>query len=202
VVESASGKQITMSLWKRLLLRSAGFGAGFALMLCAVAGSWLWYNGRPKPPKPWNKQAITAEYDIVRPEGDKDNLAFHYILQNNTDSDYRVDSDAGIDISAKLKHEKGFSAFAPRYVTTEYPIFVPAKSRVRISLSIPYPYPIKEKDKPTTNERKQYTTDVAKYVTDEMGNADGFVLFDMSNRYEIDFPNGWEQRAKQTPSGK
>jgi hypothetical protein len=186
-----------MATWKLTLLRSLGFGAGFAVAFCAVAGSWIWYSQRPKPPKPWNKQAITAEYDFVRPDGDKNNLTFHYILQNNTDSDYRLDSDTGIEITGRLKQEKGFSAFANHYVTTEYPVFVPAKSRVWISLTIPYPYPEKERDKPTDDERKQYTTNVVTYVTDEMGNLDGFALFDTLNRYEIDFPDGWEERAKQ-----
>jgi len=191
-----------MPTWKTIVLRSFGFGAGFALALCAVAGFWLWYSGRPKPQKPWNKQAITAEYDYVRPEGDKDNLAFNYVLENNTNSDYRVDSDSGVEITGELKQENEFSQFGRRYITTEFPIFVPAKSRVRISLSIPYTYPIKEKDDPTLDERKKYTTDVAKYVMDKMGNLNGFVIFDTSNRYEIDFPNGWEERAKQTPASK
>jgi hypothetical protein len=188
-----------MALWKKILLRSLGFGAGFAVVLCAVAGSWLWYSERPKPPQPWNKQAITAEYDYVLPEGDKNNLSFRYVLQNNSDSDYRISSDGEIEITAKLKREQGFQQFS-HFVTTEYPIFVPAKSRVRIAINIPYPYPIKEKENPTDDERKQYTTNVAKYVTDKMGDLDGFVMFDTSNRYEIDFPNGWEQRAKQTAS--
>lgn len=183
-------------------MKGFGFGAGFALTLSLITGLWVWRENRPKPPKPWNKQAITAEYNGVIPEGDKDFLAFYYTLQNNTEADYRVESDAGIDITGRLKQEKGFSQFGPRYVTTQYPIFVPAKSRVRFSLSIPYPYPIKEKEDSTTDEQKQYRTEVAKYVTDKMTNLDGFALFDMSNRYEIDFPNGWEQRAKQTTGGK
>jgi len=108
-------------------------------------------------------------------------------------------SDADIRAAiGKLKQEKGLIAFANHYVTTEYPVFVPAKNRVWISLIIPYPYPVKEKDKPNLEERKQFTTEVAKYLTNEMGNLDGFVLFDTANRYEIDFPNGWAERAKQT----
>jgi hypothetical protein len=187
-----------MQTWKIVLLRSVGFGAGFAVVLCAVAGTWFRYAARPKPPKPWNKTAITAEYGYVRPEGEKGYLAFNYVLQNNTDFDYRVESDSGIEITGRLKSEKGFSTFADRYVTADYPIFLPAKSRVRVSLNIPYAYPIKEKDKPNEEESKQYTTAVAKYVTDEMGNLGGFVLFDTVSRYEIDFPGGWEERAKQT----
>jgi hypothetical protein len=191
-----------MATWKQVLLRSIGFGAGFGFAFCAVAGSWIWYTERPKPAKPWNRRAITAEYDFVRPSGDKNYLTFHYILQNNSDSDYRLDSDAGIEISGRLKQERGLSTFGDHYVTAEYPVFVPANNRVWLSLTIPYPYPEKEKDKPTDDERKQFTANVAKYVTDEMGNLDGFVLFDTLNRYEIDFPNGWERLAKQEAGGK
>jgi|SRR5579863_4857975 len=186
-----------MPLWKKILLQSVGIGAGIAITLCAVIGSWIWYSDRPKPPKPWNIQAITAEYDYAHPEGDKNNVAFHYILQNNTEADYRVDSDAGIEITSKLKREKGLSQFANHYVTADYPIFVPAHTRVWISLNIPYPYPIREKEGPTLDEREQYKTEVARYITDKWTNLDGFVLFDASTRYEIEFPNGWEQRAKQ-----
>jgi hypothetical protein len=189
-----------MPTWKKLLLRSAGFGAGFAVVVCAVIGVAVWYSERPKRPEPWNKQAITAEYDFVVPEGEKNELVFHYILQNNTDSDYRVASDTGIDITGKLKREKGFSQFASHYVTTDYPVFVPAKSRVWIPLKVPYPYPTKEKDKDTADEAKQFRTAVAKYVSEEFQNLDGFVLFDTSKRYEIDFPTGWEQRGMETSS--
>jgi hypothetical protein len=191
-----------MSTWKSILLKAFGFGAGFALTLSLIGGLWAWRDSWPKPPKPWNKQAITAEYDYVLPEGDKDNLVFRYILQNNTDFDYRVDSDAGINIANKMKRENGLGTFASHYITSEYPIFVPAKSRASVSLRIPYPYPIKEKEDPTSDERKQYRTDVAQFVTHKLSNLDGFALFDTSNRFEIDFPNGWEQLAKQGSATK
>src|SRR6266480_7762595 len=141
-----------MSLWKKILLRSIGVGAGLAIVLCTVGGFCIWYTGRPKPPKPWNKRAITAEYDYVRPEGDKDNLAFHYVLQNNTEFDYRLDSDAGIEITGKLRQQKGFSQFADHYVTTKYPVFIPARNRVWFDLNIPYPYPVAEKKNASLDE--------------------------------------------------
>jgi hypothetical protein len=195
-------REIGMPSWKTVFLRGAGFGAGFAVALSSIAVFCIWYNERPKPPKPWNKKAIAAEYDFIGPAGGENDLAFHYVLQNNTDFDYRIDSDAGIEITSKLKKENGFSLFANRYVTTDYPIFVPARSRVWIALNIPYPYPVREKENPTPDERKEFATGVAKYVTDEFSNLDGFALFDIQNRYEIDFPNGWEARAKETPATK
>ena len=187
-----------MSAWKLVLLRTFGFGAGFAILLSAVGGALVWYKGRPKPPKPWNKQAITAEYINVLPEGDKNDVSFHYVVQNNTDSDYRLDSDFGIETTGRLRQENGFAPFSSHFVTAQYPLFVPAKSRVRMALSIPYPYPERAKDKPTPDERKQYAATVAKYVTDEMGNLDGFALFDTINRYEIDFPSGWQQKKSES----
>ncbi len=36
-----------MPTWKRLLLLSAGTGAGFALVLAVVAGTFMWYHGHP-----------------------------------------------------------------------------------------------------------------------------------------------------------
>ena len=171
-------------------------------MLCAVVGAWVLYTERPKPLKSWNKQAIAAEYDYVSPQGDKNNLAFYYTLQNNTDSDYRVDSYSPVEITGKLRQQKEFAAFSDKDVTTNYPVFVPARSRVRFVLNIEYPYPVREKSNPTDEEHTRYATDVAKYVTDKLSNLDGFVLFDTKNRYEIDFPTGWEKDAKEVPAQK
>src|SRR5436309_3155594 len=101
-----------MPLWKRILLRSVGFGVGVALTVCIVVRVWVWYDEQPKPPKPWNRQAITAEFDHVRPQGKENNLSFRYILQNNTDFDYRIDSELSVKITAKLQQERGFGEFS------------------------------------------------------------------------------------------
>lgn len=191
-----------MPLWKKILLRSAGFGAGFAITLCVVVGVWIWYIERPKPPKPWDKQAITAEYDNVSTAGDENFFSVQYILQNNTDVDYRLDSDSGVEISAKLQQQKGLAEFSRKTIAVEFPVFVPAKNRVRLPIILKYHYPVREKNDPTLEERKQFRTDVAKYITNEFKNLDGFVLFDTTNRYEIDFPTGWEKRAKEPSAQK
>jgi len=33
-------------------------------------------------------------------------------------------------------------------------------------------------------------------------NLDGFVLFDTMNKYEIDFPSGWENEAKESKASR
>jgi hypothetical protein len=182
-----------MLRWKIILVKAAGLGAGFALMLSAIAALSIWYWNRPKPPKPWNKNAITAEYDSVRPDGKDDHLKFWYTLQNNTNEDYRLQNKAGVSITGALIKTHSFSQFSDDYEWTDFPIFVPAHSRVRIGIEIPYTYNLSEKENANHEERRAYSAQVAKYVTDKLSNLGGFVLFDDSHRYEIDFPSGWEK---------
>jgi hypothetical protein len=67
-------------------------------------------------------------------------------------------------------------------------------------LDIPYHYPLNEDADASIDERKQYRAQVVKNVTTKLTNLGGFVLFDTNNRYEIDFPSGWEQDAKEPVS--
>ena len=189
-----------MPLWKKILLRSVGFGAGFALMLCVVVGVWVWYRERPKPPKAWNTQAITAEYELLSTRGDDNHIVFVYTLQNNTDEDFRLDSDVGINLTARLQEQKEFAQFSQTYFSLEYPVFVPARNRVRLFIESKYKYPIHEKTDATSEDRKQYRNALAKHVIDKWSNLDGFVVFDTTHRYEIDFPTGWEKASKDVAS--
>ena len=52
----------------------------------------------------------------------------------------------------------------------------------------------------TAEESQRYAAAVESYVTGKLSNLDGFVLFDTNNRYEIEFPSGWEKPAKESPS--
>ena len=80
--------------WKKWLIKSAGFGAGFALTLGAVAGVAAWYVFRPKPPKPpspWNRTAIRAEFVKAEPDRQANAMNLVYILTNTADDDYTID---------------------------------------------------------------------------------------------------------------
>ena len=80
-----------MELWKKILLRSAGFGAGFAIIASVVLGTMLWWSSRPPKQKPWNDKAIVASYESLDTEGDANTFRFTYTLENKTDIDYRVE---------------------------------------------------------------------------------------------------------------
>src|SRR5260370_27823936 len=189
--------------WKRPLFIGIGWGLGTAVGLALIAGGFLWYQSRPRPPKapkPWNTVAIKAEYDVTETEGDKNTIIFYYTLENTTDFDYRIEDGQNVLMSATLMKQKNFSPFGENE-KIDYPLFVPAKKRVRFRIHLAYPCPVKAKENADLEERRKHRREVEKYVMDEMGNLAGFDLLDETNRYEIIFPGGWKQ-AKQGSAEK
>jgi hypothetical protein len=164
------------------------------MVLCLVAGFVVWYHDRPSPPKPWSKQAVTAEYDYASTDDDN-KIFFYYTVQNNTESDYRLDSDVQVELSARLKQEKALDS-SGKIVTLDYPVFIPPKGRVRLKVKIPYTYPDHDKES-TDDELHEHNRKVAQFLAKEATNLDGFVLYDTANKYEIDFPSGLGKEPEQ-----
>jgi hypothetical protein len=181
--------------WKRTLLIGAGWGLGTAVGLAAVAGAFIWYESRPKPPtppKPWDTSAIVADYNYVDTEGDANTIVFYYTIENKTDFDYRIEDGRDILMSAKLIKHKDLSPFKDAQ-KVDYPIFVPAKKRVRFPIHIGYPCPFKETKEDEADNGKKHREAVQKYIVDTFQNLGGFDLLDEVNRYEIVFPDGWSK---------
>jgi len=190
-----------METWKKVVFRAAGFGAGVAIVAVIVMGLSAWWMNRPKKAKPWNANAITAMYSHLATEGEKNHIEFFYILQNNTDSDYRVydgEGNGNIHLAALLKTDA--LAFSnSKAVTTDFPIYLPARSRAQFIIHLAYPYPDKlsDGDAVSTDARYDYQTKVARYVTDRLSSLQGFVLMDDLARYRIEMKQGWSERAKE-----
>jgi hypothetical protein len=193
-----------MADWRRMFIRAAGFGAGFALALISVAGTWLWYSNRPKPPRPWDGHAITAEYDYVTTKGDNNNIAVYYTLQNNTDFDYEIRSLDQVQLAAKLERENSISVERSEegFLTADFPVFVPARGRSRCGIHLRFPYPEKSDNKAPDNEQHDYGTRLAKFMTSEFSNLDGFVFLDSGRRYRVELPSGWKTRSKEALRAK
>lgn len=180
-----------MATWKRLLLIGVGAGAGFAAFLTLVAGGWLWYRSRPKLPKPWNTTAIKATFDRVRVVGQNNDIAFFYVLENMTNSDYRVENASDTYLIARLKQQKSLSEFEGNFQKLHFPIFIPARQRVWVPIELSYPYQEKLASDASGKERHKWRQKLREFVKSQMGNLNGFVLFDNKNRYQINFPRPW-----------
>ncbi|WP_263379504.1 hypothetical protein [Granulicella paludicola] len=186
-----------MENWKRIVLKAAGFGGGLALVGAIILGVCVWWSSRPPKPKPWNTGAITAQYEDVRTQGDNNTLAFDYTLVNNTDHDYHLTDATGVHIAAHLRRSNALSFDDSGRLKTDYPIYVPAHSRVRFPILLEYPIPVKDDSDAPVDVRHDNETKLAKYIVENLSNIDGLVLMDDNARYQINFPDGWTQRAKE-----
>lgn len=186
--------------WKRVLLIAAGFGGGFAVVLASIVAGWAWYQSRPEKPKPWDAKAIIATFDYPdtesgEPEGPvgfrPDMLVLYYTLENTTDVDYHSPQEQ-LEVDGRLKREKSLTGGSLVTLDKE-PVFIPAKQRRRFSVHVHYPVKETFGPEPKTKEetRKRWML-IAGYMKKEYSNLDGFVVFDSTNRYQINLPNGWD----------
>jgi hypothetical protein len=187
-----------MKTWQRILLRSAGAGAGAILAIALVLLAVVWYSGRPKHPAPWNANAIRATYDrvdtgsIEQQGNTKQELWFLYVVMNTTDFDYKIEQSDPLTLMGKLEVEH--SLLNADDITIDRPVFIPAKQSVRIKLHMPS-YDFKEvRPDYHSAEYKQYAAKVIQYINTNLANLDGFVLYDNTNRYQINFPGGWKKK--------
>ena len=180
-----------MSVWKKILLRSVGFGAGFALTLSAIAGGWAWYSNRPKPEMPWNNAAIKAAWTdlTITSEEDKCYFNFRYSLENRTDKDYTIPSTAKV----MMRLPRDMSYRDNPDMIWEQGGFIPARQKLNMQVRIPFSYADYTFSKAKADDLKE----LAKFADRRLSQLDGFALFDSVNRFRIDFPNGWPDAGKR-----
>jgi hypothetical protein len=191
-----------MQTWKRFLLIGAGFGAGFAFAAAAIIGLWLWYSSIPHAPKPWNKKAIVATYDYPDTEMGEgsttpDQIVFYYILENTTDFDYHVPPRDQLQFSAKLSDENSLVSDDKLLMLDKRDTLLPAKQRLRVAVHLAYRVEDNFGPSETSEQRHQRRKAIETYLSTKSSNLNGFAAFDLQNRYEIDFPNGWTPPAKK-----
>ena len=182
-----------MAPWKRILLKSLGVGVGIGVGFAICVASYAWYSSRPKPPKPWDANAITATFEHADTSGENHHLRFLYSIENHTDLDYKTET-ANLRVSAVIAPDNSLLSGAGQVKFGDDYVFLPAKQRVLVLLEMPdYPYPGSDAlSRDTAEERKKYRDAVQKYVSADFPRLNGFAAFDEINRYRINFPSGWK----------
>lgn len=180
--------------WKNIALKSAFFGAGFSLILIITIGGYFWYQSKPKPPKPWDNNAIIAYYDYADTVGEQNTIVFYYTIENKTNYDYSINDIDKILLYANLNRQQTLSGGdIDETLNMEYPIHVPSKHRVRFKINLNYSTDIKGLESSSTNEeRKKFNKEMSAYISNKFKNLNGFSMFDLINRYKIEFPAGWK----------
>jgi hypothetical protein len=180
------------SNWKIVVLKFVAFGAGFAIMAGAIAAGALWYSRRPRPEKPWNQSAIKASsytQALASIESDRAVGDFRYTLQNTTDRDYKLPADATIMV--RLAQDMSYREVPD--MTSDHNLYIPAGQKVNVSITLPIRYSDYNFSKAKADDDKQ----LAPFMNSRLAEIDGFVLFDPTNRYKVDFPNGWPESVKR-----
>jgi len=185
-----------MSAWKRILLQSLGIGIGIGIGLALSLAGYHWYSSRPVPSKPWNSEAITAAFVFADTAGHDNHLRFLYILENHTDRDYRVNS-VDLLLSAVVREKGSLSGVGDVKFLNDR-IFLPAKEHVQVAIEMPeYGFSGARYVNDPPDERQKYRETVKKYVANSLPRLNGFAAFDETNRYRINFPNGWRSDAQE-----
>jgi hypothetical protein len=156
-----------------------------ALVLAAVV---LYFRPAGNSPKPWNSNAITANYVGAQlRELDSGNAALFlaFEVQNHTDSDYQLADGPGALVMSRLKADGSLSS--QQQVRLSYPTFLPARQRARVALEIPSPF-----GWPSDSD-SAYQDKLRDFVNQKLGDVQAFVLFDQADRFEIEFPGGWQE---------
>jgi hypothetical protein len=172
--------------WKKIGVACLIASAVVLLLVVIVAG-------RPprNPPAavetpPWNSQAIEGTLAGIRvQEIDLTHAAvvFLYDIENRTDTDYRLAKGPSIVIMSRLK--SGGTLSADERIELDSAAFVPARNRTRIALQVSHIFSWPGQN--TAYAERAFN----QLVAGDVAGVAGFVLFDQTNRYEIDFPAAW-----------
>jgi hypothetical protein len=160
---------------------------GFLLAL-VVTAVILYVHPGGRSPKPWNPSAITASYVGAQlRQLDSDNAALYlaYEVQNHTDSDYQLADGPGALVMSRLRADGSLSS--QQQVRLSYPTFLPARQRARVALEIPAPFGWPEDGDPSFQDK------LRDFVNQKLADVQAFVLFDQADRFDTEFPNGWQE---------
>lgn len=158
------------------------------LLALALTAAVLYARRSVSTPKPWNSSAITATYVGAQlRELDSGNATVYlaYEVQNHTDSDYQLADGPRALVMSRLLTDGSLSS--QEQVRLSYPTFLPARQRARIALEIPSAFNWPADNDPAFQDR------LRDLVNQKLAEVQAFVLFDQADRFQIEFPSGWQE---------
>jgi hypothetical protein len=168
-------------------------GAVLVLFIVFMTGATAFKARSGEPFMSWNREAIKATYlasQLKETDKGHSTLTLSYDLENNTDSDYRLDGGRDVVIQSRLKSDGSLSQQEP--LRLSYPVFLPAKQHARLAIEMTQPFAWPAEEDPA------YVAKLREFVKQRLANIGEFVLFDQSSRAEIKLPGAWQQLQETT----
>jgi hypothetical protein len=173
--------------WKKLALISVAGGVGVAVVVLGVLWGVGWRRVHAQPPRTWDSttfQAIYVNAQLRQIDRSNASVLLYYNIENTADSDYRLAEGEGLVIMRRLASDHTLSA--EEAVHLSYGTFLPAKQRARIALEVPHAFDWPADSDPARQEK------LREFVNQRLAGIEEFVLFDQANRFQIEFPKGWQ----------
>jgi len=156
-----------------------------ALVLTAIV---LYFRPAAKSQKPWNSTAVTASYvgaQLRQLDSGNAALFLAYEVQNHTDTDYQLADGPSALVMSRLRTDGSLSSQQP--VRLSYPTFLPARQRARVALEVPAAFNWPGENDPAFQDK------LRDFVNQKLSDVQAFVLFDRPDRFDIEFPSGWQE---------
>jgi hypothetical protein len=175
--------------WKKWVVIGGTSGAAFGLLfgLVFVFFGAGWHLARAHASKPWDANAIKANYvgtQLRQVDPNNAALVVSYNVQNETDLDFQLTDSAGLVIMSRLRADGSLSS--EEKIQLSYPTFLPAHQRARLALEVLHPFDWPADSDPARQEK------IKEFVNQRLAGVQEFVLFDESDRFQIAFPKGWQ----------
>jgi hypothetical protein len=180
-----------METWKRVLLRSAAFGGGFAVVTAVIIGGALWWSSRAVSPKPWNTNAVTPAGKnglLVQVRQDIFHIEPRCNLKNNTSTDYKMPSAESGTLMSVNPDNGGLEKLAG--VTWDPTVVIFSGQSVNVKFDIPYTLTDYGETASSLADDKKLIA----FADRRLKDLKHLKFFDGSQRYEIDCPNSWNDK--------
>jgi hypothetical protein len=187
--QSGTASSSRDSNWRIILLRSAGFGGGFAIVGTLLLGGFMWWNSRPKP---WSDSAVTAKPAELLMIQTTNELAFRfrYAFTNHTGTEYSLPS---AEMGALMRKLPGNSALDKiDRATWDGTIRIPPNQTIAVTFTVPFRF----SDYNTSGAEMPDET-LSKFAGNRLKDIDGLAFFDYGTKYKVEMPRNWDRPKEE-----